>query len=1161
MRSLRYAWKPYAAVAAGVAVATTVLTGALLLGGAVPYSLSRLTRDRLGQIDDLVTGSLFFREDRVVAWRSSDWFQTRYERAVPAILAEPVVVETVDRPSMARIHDVMLVAIPDTFWRLGGPGSPHPARPMRSGEVILNEPAARALGVRAGDRVTLRLAMPGTIPSESPFGKRDALAGTLLRRRVVEVLPARGLGRFSRNPRPAPPPLAFVPLADMQSTLDRPERINTVFLQRRSELRGAPDTHFAGYLASLHLKLADAECRLETVRIGGTPGSDEAGRPETTESAARPIVYHTLWSDRLLIPPKLDEAVARALGKDAVPILTYLANEIRPLAGDGRAVPYSLISAVDFGPLLPMPDEQGKRLERLGPGEMVVTRWLADEAKLAVGDRVRVTYFAPESPHGKLEEREAEFQVRAITPLARPAQPYFPKRRLVFSGKFFLANDPFLTPPVKGFTDQASINRWDVPFPVDYKRVKPADEAYWKWYGTTPKAYIGRAEGVRLWGSRFGRTTSWRIGIDRSPESIEAAITRAWDAAALGLVWDPIRTRQLAASSGTTPFDMLFLGLSFFVIVAALLLVWLLYRLHLERRERWIGLLTALGFARRRTSAWLVLEGTVAALAGAVVGCAGGIGYLHLVVWALDTIWVGAIAYPFLVPHVGLVRLAAGGFSGWVVALATVGWGAWRTAGRAPVAVWQHRQEPAASGPRVGRRARWLGLAAAGLAVGLSWWARSQSGLAQAGLFVSAGFGFLVASWLFVWDRFQRARGAPVAPLGRRPPVRWRWAGRMMVRNPVRSITAVMLVGASSFLVMAMTAFRAEPTERGTGGYTWIGELSVPVFLDWSDPAARSERFGADAQRLRDVRVVPVRVRDGSDAACTNLYRPASPRVLGVGPAWAEADRVMGKAGRSWRVRFAPGWSWERLVRAGSTEDGATPVVIDENTARYSLGLTARLGERFTLTYDGRVRRFELVGLLGASVLQGLLVTGEPAFAELFPHITGHRMWFVAAPPGRRHELRGWLEATFRDQGLVLIDARARLAAFLAVQNTYLSTFQSLGVLGLLLGTFGLVAVQSRNAWDRQRELALLRAVGFRPRVLVGLVFRENVGVLTLGLVSGAGCALVAVLPVSLARGVPLPWIAWSTALLGVWLAGAATSLAGSTVVLRLPLLGALRNE
>ena len=67
------------------------------------------------------------------------------------------------------------------------------------------------------------------------------------------------------------------------------------------------------------------------------------------------------------------------------------------------------------------------------------------------------------------------------------------------------------------------------------------------------------------------------------------------------------------------------------------------------------------------------------------------------------------------------------------------------------------------------------------------------------------------------------------------------------------------------------------------------------------------------------------------------------------------------------------------------------------------------------------------------------------------------------------------------DLGADAMPTAERLAEFHTVENTYLSTFQTLGGLGLLIGTVGLAAVVLRNVLERRRELALLRAVGYRP--------------------------------------------------------------------------------
>ena len=158
-------------------------------------------------------------------------------------------------------------------------------------------------------------------------------------------------------------------------------------------------------------------------------------------------------------------------------------------------------------------------------------------------------------------------------------------------------------------------------------------------------------------------------------------------------------------------------------------------------------------------------------------------------------------------------------------------------------------------------------------------------------------------------------------------------------------------------------------------------------------------------------------------------------------------------------------------------------------------------------------------------------------------------------------EVQEALERTLGDYGLQCETTAQRLAAFLAVQNTYLSAFQSLGAVGLLLGTVGLAAVQLRNVLERRGELALLRAAGFRAAALAALVVLENLLLLLLGLACGGLAALVAVAPHLLGRGGAIPWAPLAGALAMILAAGLAASLAAVRAVARQPLLGALREE
>src|SRR3954464_12411252 len=61
--SLVHHWRMHCAVAFGVAAATAVLAGALIIGDSVRGSLRHLVFDRLGKIDDLLVLDRFFRQE------------------------------------------------------------------------------------------------------------------------------------------------------------------------------------------------------------------------------------------------------------------------------------------------------------------------------------------------------------------------------------------------------------------------------------------------------------------------------------------------------------------------------------------------------------------------------------------------------------------------------------------------------------------------------------------------------------------------------------------------------------------------------------------------------------------------------------------------------------------------------------------------------------------------------------------------------------------------------------------------------------------------------------------------------------------------------------------------------------------------------------------
>jgi ABC-type antimicrobial peptide transport system permease subunit len=194
-------------------------------------------------------------------------------------------------------------------------------------------------------------------------------------------------------------------------------------------------------------------------------------------------------------------------------------------------------------------------------------------------------------------------------------------------------------------------------------------------------------------------------------------------------------------------------------------------------------------------------------------------------------------------------------------------------------------------------------------------------------------------------------------------------------------------------------------------------------------------------------------------------------------------------------------------------------------------------------------------------LFQSELLISEGNFKRLYPTIPGWRFFLIETGRNRESEVSRLLEERLADFGMDARFASERLASYHRVENAYLSTFQGLGALGLLLGTFGLGAVLVRNALERRKELALQQAVGFGPRHLAWTILTENARLLIGGIFSGCACALLAVLPALLAREAAFPWLFLLLTLLAIVGTGLIASLAAVALVLRMPMLQALRSE
>jgi putative ABC transport system permease protein len=1118
---LRHHWRTNLAVALAVMASSAVLTGALLVGDSMRGSLRHLLLDQLGRIDEVLITDRFFRADLAQQIAGQPEFAKHFSGAVPAVFIQG----TVEHPeSSLRAGQVAVIGSDGAFWKLGIGG---PQKPPGRGEIVLNEPLAGEIGANVGDEVLLRMGTASQIPADSALGRKTE---TIRNRRltVSAVIPADGLGRLALNPSQLVPLNAYVAAETLQDALEQPQRVNAIFVAGREGIAPTAEAHDQ-LVKLLRPRLTDFGITIEPHKLG----------------------YVQLTTNRMLVEPVVTEAAEKAFAADKPQqLFTYLANTIA--LGD-KQIPYSTITALDFQtepPLGPFKNTQGKPIAALADDEIVLSTWAAENLGAKPGDTIDVVYFEPESTHGKVKEATARFRLKDITALEG------------------LAADPDLTPQLPGVTDQESINDWDPPFPFDSKRVRDEDEQYWDEHRTTPKAFISLAAGRKLWSSRFGDTTAVRFAPPPGPTLQAQADQLIIKPESLGFVFRPIKRLGLEASQGTTAFDGLFVGFSLFIMVASLLLVALLFRLGIEQRAEEIGVLRTVGMTNRRIFAVLAVEALVVTAIGSLLGVIAGVGYAWLMLVGLTTWWLSAISTPFLQLYVTPTSLVVGFLGGLVVSLLTVLWTLRRLKKISVRRLLAGQAQEDRFATRVSSR---LGLWIAGglllLAAICGGMAPGLSGEPQAGAFVGAGALVLAAALTFLANRMRRGATASIGA-GSLPIARL--AVRNGARNPGRSVLSIGLIAAASFLIVALSAFRLDPAALGTGrdsgsgGFALLAQSDAPIYQNLNDPTAREELgMSSDADELlAKCRAISLRVESGDDASCLNLYQSTQPRILGVPPALVE------RGGFSWGASLAetaeekanPWLLLNKKLPVASDDTLVIPAIVDFNTATYSLH--KGLGDAIDiLDGNGRTVRLQIVGMLKNSIFQGDLLIGEATFLGLFPTVNGYRYFLVDTEKQPVAEVQKALEESLGDFGFDAETSHGKLAAFFAVQNTYLSTFQSLGGLGLLLGTFGLATVQLRSVLERRAELALMRAAGFRRALLARLVMIENALLLVGGLGVGILAALVAVLPHWLGGGASVPWLSLAATLAAVLVVGLLAGLLAVRATLRAELIPALREE
>ncbi|MGD1001330.1 MAG: ABC transporter permease [Candidatus Brocadiia bacterium] len=1116
-RNLRYYWRTNLAVALGCAIAVAALVGSLLVGDSVRGSLHDLAIERLGRVEYAVESPAFFREQLAADLLAQPQAKGAADFAVPAILAVGAV-----KPAEggAVVNRVNVIGVPPEFSNI----AVEPFSPPQERRIVVNSTLAADLGISEGDAVLLTLGREQDAPADSIFMRRSRAQTTRTLRLVVgRIIPSRGIGAFSLRQESSPPRNLYVALDWLQAQLKQPAQANAILIGRRAAQAAAE-----GQAAALADALA-ASWRLTDCGLRLRPD------PE--------FGYLALQSGQIVLPPA---AVARAehiageFGMSYRPSSIYLVTTLERMVPETHeaAIHYCLVAGLDprAAPAGPLPMAGGGAPPALGKNDILLNAWAAQALGARVGDSI--------GPW--------KAQVRGIVAMEGAAL------------------DQGLVPEFEGITDAVSIADWDLPFAIDAKLITPADEAYWRQYRTVPKAFLPLDVVRSFWpgaqesaaASPYGGLTSVALvppegmSLKAAAECFESAFRRGL-ASDFGLAVQPVRAQALATAKGTTDFGVIFLSMSFFLVAAAAGMVGLLLRLAVERRASQFGIMSATGFTARSAARVLVGEGFLLGAAGVLLGVPAGIGYAWLIIRALRTRWAGAVGDLSLTLHVTPLSLAIGAVAGFLVSAAAVIWAA-RLLRLTPtlrlLAGW--RAMAAQPQRRIRRRALGIGIAALVLAAGLLACGLLATGSAE-GAFLGGGACLLAGFLALACAGFQRAERAPAEKVSL-----WRLGWRGASRDWVRSLLTAGLIACASFIIVVVAANRKDLSRAntaelrsGAGGFSLLARSDVPIMTDLNTAAGR-EALGLPpetAGKLARTKFLSFRMTAGDDASCLNIQQPAQPRVLGV------PHELVERGGFSFTAPQQGSANPWALLESDEHSDAPIPAFADATSAEWVLHVG--LGDEVRVTdSSGKPVRLKIVGLLADSVFQGELLISDAQFRRHFADRPGYRFFLVETPPGQEAAVAKALRENLGELGFDVRRTADVLAGYARVQNTYLATFETLGGLGLLLGTFGIVTVLLRSVVERRGELAMLLALGLRRRQVVAMIVIEHGILLLLGLAVGSSAALVAVVPHAVSALADVNWLSLGGMLSACLIAGLLSCAFAAAVSVRGELLPSLRS-
>ena len=952
---------------------------------------------------------------------------------------------------------------------------------LQNNEAIINEQLAEILGVQIGEELVLRVNKLSTFPANTPFVSADE-STVSFRVMVKAIATADQTANFNLQNSQTAPKNIFI-------SLD--------WFNRQMQLEGKAN------VLLVHASGLDEESLLKDIAQYWEIDDVNLVIRENAE-----LNYTELISDRVFIEPVIEEKLLQNV-EQTYSVLSYFVNQIKL---NDKLTPYSFVAGV--------PELYANILDN----EIIINNWLADDLVAQIGDSLQLNYYEV-GPLRQLIEKTVWFHISDIVEM---------------KGKWADVN---LMPDIPGLSDAGHCSEWETGVPVDLADIRQKDEDYWNDYKGTPKAFVNLNIAKHLWSNRFGSSTAIRVeGL--MTQNIETRILTDLTPSELGFQIKASRNDGLQAAGQAIDFGSLFIGLSFFVLFAALLLAYLMFQLYLNFRSTEIGTLHAIGFSPDKIRKLFFAETIFMVAVGILLGIPIGLGYNSLILDAINTIWRDIVRTSILHIHITPMAVIQSVVIVAAISLVTV-WFILRKYSDLQIVQVQRVEY---SKKRDGNWSLKIGLALIILSTGLLF----MQGIGQeinAEVFFISGFGFLPGLILLLNYWFIKREGTPAKNLSFRY-----FSSMLILSDRKRNVLVVSFLSVGVFLVISTGLNRKDLTSHadlpssGTGGYSYFAETSFPVLYDLNSEEGRIELGLEDSPTL----FVQLQALAGDDASCLNLNMISRPRILGFDPSDFDSRQSFTFATKTEELDSEHPW----LSLNKRLPNGQIPAIADQTVIKWGLGKS--VGD--TLVYqneEGQEVVLKLIGGLANSVFQGNILIADSLFYSNFPSVSGSQVFLIQAPADEEENLR----TAFRNYGLDISPAKDRLLLFYEIENTYLDIFLMLGALGLLIGTIGLGIIIFRSIFEKKSQYALLEATGFRKQTIRRMNLQGNMFIVVISLIVGLLPAILSALP-SLLTSLYSGLIYWALAIFILVLASAwLWVFLANRLAMKSNLYEALRNE